>query len=241
MTRTTVYNKMLQDDVELLTTYRWSGHTCGVYGEECLYKFGRLLKRRIKDKRQNIVVVVGDTGSGKSTFAIQLAKAINPKWDLAENYIYGVEDLRRKLDREDPDPVSLFDEGSVALNAKNAMKGEDKLLVVLFDTMRSRGWTTIICIPKLEALNKSIRENHANFLCVCPSLPIIPGYETRGFVQIFENQKFEWRKNFWKLGATTIYGKLPKREEVKYDAIKRQHQDELLAKFMKGDKGEVEE
>lgn len=224
--------KMLDADMEVLAGYKYGKREQVVFGGEAVYKFARMLNQRIRDQRQNVIVVVGSTGSGKSTFAIQLARQMNPKWSLADNYIYGVEDLKRKLEDPHADPISLFDEGSVALNSNNSMKSDDKMMVVLFDTMRSRGWTSIICIPALEMLNKRVREEHANYLCICPSRPIIPGYEPRGFVQIFEHVQLDWSKSFWKLRLTTVYNKLSPRQQREYDEIKTKHQAELIQKFI---------
>lgn len=230
--------KMLDADMEVLAGYKYGGRDQVVFGPDALYKFAKLLNARIKDHRQNVVVVVGSTGSGKSTFAIQLAKQMNPKWSLADNYIYGVGDLKRKLENPNADPISLFDEGSVALNSNNSMKSDDKMMVVLFDTMRSRGWTSIICIPALEMLNKRVREEHANFLCICPSRAIVRGYEPRGFVQIFEHVQLDWSKDFWKLRLTTIYPKLTPKQQGEYDEIKTRHQAELIQRFIEREDNE---
>lgn len=203
---------------------------------DLLTPFAEMLKKRIRSKRQNIIAVVGGTGSGKSTLAIQLCRRIDCKWDLAENYIYSTEDLKRKLSRPDSSPINLFDEGSVSLNSSNSMQKDDKMMVVLFDTMRSRGWTTIICIPSLDSLNKRIRTYHLDYLIMCPNSTPLRGYDKRGFAKIYEHVLRDWGQPWDKPIGTTLFDKLPPRIDKEYQAIKTEHQDLLIQRFINGDK-----
>lgn len=203
---------------------------------DLLTPFAEMLKKRIRSKRQNIIAVVGGTGSGKSTLAIQLCRRIDYKWDLAENYIYSTEDLKRKLSRPDSSPINLFDEGSVSLNSSNSMQKDDKMMVVLFDTMRSRGWTTIICIPSLDSLNKRIRTYHLDYLIMCPNTTPLRGYDKRGFAKIYEHVLRDWGQPWDKPIGTTLFDKLPPRIDKEYQAIKTEHQNLLIQRFINGDK-----
>lgn len=203
---------------------------------DLLTPMAKVLRQRIKNKRQNVIAVVGGTGSGKSTLAIQLCRRIDPKWDLAENYIYSTDDLKRKLSRPDSNPINLFDEGSVSLNSSNSMQKDDKMMVVLFDTMRSRGWTSIICIPSLESLNKRIRTYHMDFLIMCPNSTPLRGYDKRGFAMIYEHRLRDWGQPWDKHIGTTLFDKLPPRIDKEYQEIKTEHQDLLIQRFINGDK-----
>lgn len=203
---------------------------------DLLTPFAEMLKKRIRSKRQNIIAVVGGTGSGKSTLAIQLCRRIDYKWDLAENYIYSTEDLKRKLSRPDSSPINLFDEGSVSLNSSNSMQKDDKMMVVLFDTMRSRGWTTIICIPSLDSLNKRIRTYHLDYLIMCPNTTPLRGYDKRGFAKIYEHVLRDWGQPWDKPIGTTLFDKLPPRIDKEYQGIKTEHQNLLIQRFINGDK-----
>ena len=116
-------------------------------GSDTLDLFVKELKENIKKGYQNIIVIEGGTGSGKSSAAIWLAKTMDPKWSISENYIYSLEDLKKKLDKADHgekvSPISLFDEAVVSLNSRNSSRTEDKDMLILFNTMRSRGWHNI--------------------------------------------------------------------------------------------------
>lgn len=226
-------------------------HVVGWYDREHTKKLGiysdavdvfvKHLHERIKNHQQNVIVVDGDTGSGKSTFAIQLcyklAKMQKVKFDLHEDYIYSLGDLMKKLDGQNENPISLFDEGSLLLNSKSSQRREDMSMVALFDTMRSRGWTTVICIPSINQLNKTVRTVHADFLCHCssPNKPLIPGYG-RGFVEISYAKRSQFAKGddpYWYLCYTGVFKELPEDVDSIYQPIKRHAQDVLIKRIIK--------
>lgn len=226
------YNKFLECELPVVATFRRKDGLHCVYNE-VIPAFADVLRRRIEDDRQNVIAVTGETGSGKSSFAIQMCYAMGGKrWDLRSNYIYDVNDLKAKLDRARPSPISLFDEGSISLNSNNSMRGDDKMLVALFDTMRSRHWTTFICIPDIGMLNKRIREVHVDYVCRCPIQSVISGYDPRGFIQIYKRIRREWSDGYDKLIATGIYPPLDKKTERLYGAVKASAQARLIDQFV---------
>ena len=212
----------------------------GVYSD-ATDVFVKHLADRIKNNQQNVIVVDGDTGSGKSTFAIQLCYALAKKqkvnFNLNEDYIYSLGDLMKKLDGQCNNPISLFDEGSLLLNSKSSQRREDMSMVALFDTMRSRGWTTVICIPSINQLNKTVRTVHADFLCHCssPTRPIVPGIG-RGIVEFNYAKRSQFAKGedpYWYLCYTGVFRELPPEIDAEYQPIKRHAQDVLIRRIIK--------
>lgn len=232
------YNTSLRASLEVVGSYGWNGEDRMIYAD-ALPAYAKVLKARLADDHQNVVVITGGTGSGKSTLAIQicreLAKQLGHKWSLSDNYIYSTADLKRKLEDPKSSPINLFDEGSVSLNSNNAQKSEDKMMVVLFDTMRSLGWTSVICIPHIDSLNKRIRSYHMDYLLMCPDHPLMPGYDRRGFAQIFKHELRQFGKPYERLIATTIYDDLPPRIRAEYARIKKEHQMALIEQFIRED------
>ena len=221
--------------MEMVAYYKVGKTIRGIYAD-AMDVFVDVLAERIRNDQQNVVVVTGDTGSGKSTFAIQLCYALSKRlaasFDLADDYIYSLDDLWDKLERVDACPISLFDEGAVTLSSSNAMRRDDRDMVTLFNTMRSRGWTTVIAIPSIYHLNKSVRAAHVDFMCRCnsPDRSLIRGYG-RGFVEIYKAKRGTFSKGgdpYWTLMYTGIFGDLSPRIKQKYLPIKEQKQDDLI-------------
>lgn len=212
-----------------------------------------MLKRANKMDYQNVVVIEGRTGSGKSTLAVKLARMIDPKFDLDNDYIYSIDDLVAKLEKAKTNikgicPVSLMDEGTVILSGKNSLRKEDKQLIVLLQTMRSLNWTTIICVPKFSDLNAAIREQLVDYRIQCPDKPLIPfmiaenkdgvkvkyRMSARGFYEVYipKYPKFSEHSDiYWRWIGSGIYGDLPKDIKEQYRRVKLDHQLSWLAKF----------
>lgn len=208
---------------------------------DALPVLAEILRDRIKNERQNVIGVIGSTGSGKSTVAINLCLLMDPFFSFQKDYIYSIEDLIKKLDKEhgESSPVSLFDEGSIILNSLNFSRRGDKDIVVLFDTMRSRGWTTVICTPELRNLNNRVRDDHLNFLITCGHRPL-EGYGSRGFFKLHKKIRGNQFSNkpYWKPICYGISEKLPKNVNTEYQKYKARSQDRLIEDIIRKQKAE---
>lgn len=228
-------NRDLNEVMHRIGTSVYDNPPLPIYSD-LLEGFARHLNKRIKANYQNVVAVVGIPGSGKSTAGYRLCRLIDPYFTLEFNYIYSTADLATKLSKpkENVSPVNFFDEGSVILNSSKHSTRESTDIVVLFDTMRSRGMTSIICIPEIRSLNNRIREDHVNYLLVCGEMAPLPGYKRRGFCKLFMRTRpggtFS-HSVYWKPIAWGIYKKLPPKLEKEYLTFKQRSQETLLDDF----------
>ena len=225
------YNRVLKCKLHGLMEYK--GGDYWIYSD-LMTALARTLKQRIKQKHQNVILVVGPTGSGKSTCALNLIYAMDPDWNIAENYVYSAEDLARKLKyRATASKITLYDEGSVSLNSLNSIRRSDNMQVVLLDTCRSLGWTTIICIPSINDLNKRIRDHLIDYVLVCSNKPLDPRLEARGFFELYKPGRDTWAKStYYHLIGAGTYKKIEGKKAELYDRIKYQHQMALIGDFV---------
>ena len=241
-----VHNKRYKNQImHLVTTYVRYGLMLGVYSD-AFDRFIRILKKRIRKKLQNVIVIEGDTGSGKSTLGIEIAKelaeALGVDFDLNKDMVYALDDLWDKLDDPNASPISLLDEGSVSLNSLNSRRSGDRDAVVLLDTMRSRGWTTIIVMPSIKNLNASVRRVHVNYVLECSSIdnPFVKGY-TRGFFEVKDRRESKKRRNdpdpWWNVLFTGIFAPLDDETDKKYQQIKLGRQMGLIDDMKKRNRG----
>lgn len=218
---------------KLLKTPIGNGHCTSAFqiGGEWAYEmtdilpvFAKHLKKRCKGgRRQNLVSITGDTGSGKSTLGIALAMAMDPEWDIDEGYIYEDEDLKDRVRRNLDGAIMLMDEGTVTINAHDHNKKEVKQIGVIFDTMRSLGWTVFICSPRLSQISKTVRDVHIAYLIRIPRT---------GRMNIYYPKRGEFKSGiYWQLVARGPFPDIDGDVAKKYKAIKRQRQEAYLSQF----------
>ena len=235
MTGVKVWNNYLKAELNAIAFYYSDNKLRAVYDEGALKRLAQLLNNRIKNHRQNVILIEGGTGSGKSTLGITLCRYMDPKWDLASSYVYSSKDFKRMLRARSTDLIALFDEAAVSLNSLNYAKKDDKILSGTFDTMRSRRWTSILIAPDKKEINSRIREIHCDYMLKCPAESPIPGYSATGFCKIYKHKFRDFGEPYYQLIATCIYPDLQPGLKPVYDQIKSQHQDAYLDKWLEED------
>lgn len=243
-----VINKRMNNRrMHLIATYKKNRRVLGVYSDS-FDIFVDELKKRTKRKQQNVVIIDGDTGAGKSTLAIkvcfELAKKMKVPFNLEQDYIYTLEDLWKKLQNPNASPINFIDEGALLLSSKKAMTKENQDVVNLFNTMRSLGWSTIVCTPSIFQIDKSVRTTHADYRVHCSSEDhsLIKGYG-RGFFEVSKAKRNEYSKDaepYWYLQHTGVFGPLPEKIDAVYQPIKLAAQMRLIENTIKKSRGEKE-
>lgn len=225
--------------MHLLRVYKRGREIRGIYSD-AFDIFVKELRDRTKKHQQNVVIIDGDTGSGKSTLAIKLcyalAKKMNVPFSLDKDYIYTLSNLWDKLEDPNASPINLIDEGSLLINSKSAMTRENKDVVNLFNTMRSRGWTTIVCVPSIKQIDKGVRTTHADFRVHCTSedSSILKGYG-RGFFEVNRAIRYEYSKDgepYWYLQYTGVFKPLDPQTDSEYQVIKLSRQKMLIKEMI---------
>lgn len=222
------------------TYYTFYGRLEGIYSDA----YDDLIKRlawRVTHDMQNVVIIDGWTGSGKSAMALNICLDLSRKlkvgFDLSKDYIYDMSDLWKKLDDEHANPINLLDEGTVTIASNTAQERQSKQFTTLLDTMRSRHWTTIICTPGFKRVNAVVRKNHADFKIRCASKthPLIKGYG-RGFFECRRVRRLEFEDPnddpTWTMMYAGVFKDYPPMLRDEYLAIKSNRQDVLTRRFI---------
>lgn len=221
--------------MHMIASYRKNHMELGIYSD-AFDEFAKLLVRRIKRNQQNVIMVEGSTGAGKSTFAIllcyELAKRLKVDFDLEKDYVYTMEDLLVKIQDPNASPINLIDEAVLVMNSKGSMTKQNRDMVDIFNTMRSLGWTTVLVAPSIFQIDKTMRLMHIDYKVHCSSEDdsIIRGYG-RGFFEISKPKRYEYSKDaepYWVLQLTGVFGKLPPRIDGLYQPIKLKAQRKLI-------------
>lgn len=220
--------------------YTFYGRLEGIYSDA----YDDLIKRlawRVTHDMQNVIIIDGWTGSGKSALALNICLDLSRKlkvgFDLSKDYIYDMSDLWKKLDDEHANPINLLDEGTVTIASNTAQERQSKQFTTLLDTMRSRHWTTIICTPGFKRVNAVVRKNHADFKIRCASKthPLVKGYG-RGFFECRRVRRLEFEDPnddpTWTMMYAGVFKDYPPMLRDEYLAIKASRQDVLTKRFI---------
>lgn len=197
----------------------------------------RHLRKRLLSDQQNVIAIDGKTGTGKSNLAVHIATLLDPKWDIEKNYLYDDHDLKiRMRDVKEPYPVFLMDEGSIILNSKNSLCKSDKDIIKIFDTMRIRHITTIVCCPNAQRLNKTFLADHVDFRLLCPKKSPIKGVDPKGFVHVHGHWSATWTDSqSWPFMYTTSFEKMSKSYKLRYDELKYKSMERITKEIAWGD------
>lgn len=221
--------------MHMVATYVKNHRRLGIYSD-AFDEFVKVLVKRIRRNQQNVIMVEGATGAGKSTFAIllctALASAMKVDFSLDNDYIYTMEDLLKKIQNPNASPINLIDEAVLVINSKGAMSRQNRDMVNIFDTMRSLGWTTVLVAPSIFQIDKTMRLMHIDYKIHCTSEDdsIKSGFG-RGFFEVSKPKRFEYSKSaepYWILQVTGVFGKLPKKMDDEYQPIKLKAQRKLI-------------
>lgn len=211
--------------------------TCGIDGELPIYSnaitgIAKKIRARINSNNQAVVVITGGTGTGKSTMALQLIKALDKNFNLEDVYIYGPKDLARKIKEKVPQRINWYDEGSVTLNSLDTTGKAGKALGKFFDTMRFQGWISIICIPDDMEINKRIMK-HLDILIECPENAPIWGFLNKGFFTVIERTIWPKSKKIWDDQICIgVFKNVPKKLRTEYEQVKQAHAEEFANSFV---------
>ena len=203
------------------------------YFRSYLYKglaeaFVAEMHKNIEDNFDNLVVIYGGEGTGKSHLAYYIAKLFNPDFDMEKNYIYEYNDFLNRITEDlnnPPGTVYWLDEGSNIASNRDWMQTDNKEFIKVLEMFRSRGWTLIICIPKLDRLDLYIRETRARFIVRASimSWDLVFKRKSRGYAhltRIVEENDYRIEK---KIGYFK-YPMIPEPDASIYEKLKLQSQ-----------------
>jgi len=117
------------------------------------------IKQRIKQNKNFLGFISGQTGSGKSFSSLSIAEQLDPKFTIDQCVFGGIElmDLINsgKLKRGS---VIIFEEMGVEMDARNWQSLTNKMLNYLFQTFRHKGFILIMNSPFMDFVDKSTRK-----------------------------------------------------------------------------------
>lgn len=127
---------------------------------------------RIKQNKNNLIVVVGKTGSSKTWSSISICEKISKRNNvpfLIDNIVFNLEDLMRFINSEKAVKGAsiIFDEPQISISSREWQSKANRVFNYLLTTFRHRNLNLFFCSPYEDLLDKSTRKLfHAKFKTV---------------------------------------------------------------------------
>ena len=175
----------------------------------------------LKDK-DCVLAIDGKEGAGKSVFAFQIGKYVDPTLNLSR-VAFNAEEFRNIVFKAKKGQCVVFDEAFVGLSSRGALTQVNRTLVSLMMQMRQKNLFVIIVLPTFFLLDK--------YVALFRARALIHVYENKGVRGYFRLYNSKLKKLLYLLGkkdysygfkiARTkfkgrFYGKFPLEDEKAY-------------------------
>ena len=122
------------------------------------YVIKTFLRRRILANKNCLILVVGQTGSGKSYFALELARQLDPTFTI-DRCVWDSIKLSRLLAGKLPSGSAIIgDELGIFMSARDWQKKENKALSKAMQTIRFMNHYIIFTVPKESMIDVNARK-----------------------------------------------------------------------------------
>jgi adenylate kinase family enzyme len=140
----------------------------------------------VKRKFDGIVLITGLEGTGKSTFAKQIAAYCGAAFNhnlLLENIVFTGKDLMERIDQSPVGTPIIYDEAIMDMASQDSATDIQKVLIKKFTLIRKKRLFIFLVIPSLFMLRKyfAIFRTRVMLNCYCPD-----GI-TRGYFKAYSN------------------------------------------------------
>ena len=133
--------------------------------DDLLGRLAEHMHSNVDDDFDNVVVIEGGEGVGKSAFTWNLAECYQPGFDFESQLTYSFDELREKLKNgNDKRSVFWLDEAYDIANKREWQSEQNRIMVKTLVKMRSRHWTLLMDVPRSSDMDFYIRDHRARYL-----------------------------------------------------------------------------
>lgn len=138
-----------------------------------MQRLARLIRRRLKDDRDLVIIVSGDEGQGKSRFILELGKAIDPRFTPQNNIAYRGKEIAEKFEKLNKYSVLDVDEAMKDFYKRGWMTKDRRKQNILFSRIREKNIATFLLIPNFWDIDPYYRNHRVRIWIHIPRRGII--------------------------------------------------------------------
>ena len=136
----------------------------------------------LKKDKDFVIAVDGREGAGKSTFAFQIAKYVDPTLDLSR-IVFSPDEFREAIYRAKKGQAVVFDEAFTGFSSRSSLSGINRVLVSLMMQMRQKNLFVVIVLPTFFLLDKYVALFRAKAL-----LHVYESKGNRGYFRVYNSK-----------------------------------------------------
>jgi len=175
----------------------------------------------LKKDKDCVIAVDGREGSGKSTFAFQVAKYIDPTFNLSR-IVFSPDEFREAIYKAKKGQAIVFDEAFTGFSSRSSLSGINRVLVSLMMQMRQKNLLVLIVLPTFFLLDK--------YVALFRAKALFHVYENRGNRGYFRVYNSKLKKLLYLTGSKTY--------SYSGKAVRTKFRGRFYGKFALGDWGE---
>ncbi len=120
------------------------------------FDFTELMKRRVDFNKNNLIVITGETGSGKSMAALDLACRLDPLFTV-DQCVFTIPDFLALVKVLQPGQVVILDEAAIGFDARRSGTNDNVMFSNILKIFRYTQITAIFTFPNLMMFDKNGR------------------------------------------------------------------------------------
>ncbi len=161
-------------------------------GKVITYSMASRLKHNLDEKiipslqkqdKDCVLVVDGKEGSGKSTLAFQIAKYVDPSFNL-KRIVFSPEEFREAILNAKKGQSIVYDEAFTGFSSRSSLSPVNRVLVSLAMQMRQKNLFILIVLPTIFLLDK--------YMAIFRTKALIHVFESRGrrgYFRVYNSSK----------------------------------------------------
>jgi len=122
-----------------------------------LQKFCMYINKVRQQDEDFIMLITGQTRSGKSTLAMEMAMLMDPEFEMERQVLFDMKELGKRI-YESKGKVFILDEAIFDAFNREAMSMMNRWLIKIFTVCAERNHVIIMIIPKINWLDKPVKE-----------------------------------------------------------------------------------
>ena len=148
-----------------------------------------------KKDKDYVLIIDGGEGSGKSTFAFQVGKCVDPSLNLSR-IVFTADEFREALFKAKKGQCVIFDEAFTGFSSRASLSSVNRTLVNLMMQVRQKNLFIIIVLPTFFLLDK--------YLALFRAKALIHVFESKGVRGYFRVYNSRLKKLLYLLGQKTF-------------------------------------